>query len=60
MKLPFRHQSRWDRLREATLSAAMSPAIKQAGKVTLAVAGGAVATAIGSAAVSAARQRSQA
>ena len=59
MKLPFRHKSRWDRVRDSTLSAAMTPAMKQAGKVTLAVAGGAVATTIGSAAVSAARQRSQ-
>lgn len=30
MKLPFRHKSRWDRLRDSTLSATMTPAIKQA------------------------------
>lgn len=59
MKLLFWRKSRWDRLRNATVSTAMTPAMKQAGKVTAVVAGGAAATAIGSAAVSAARQRSQ-
>jgi len=59
MKLLFWRKSRWDRLREATVHTAMTPAVKQAGKVTAAVAGGAVATAISSAAVSAARHRSE-
>ncbi|HTW01687.1 MAG TPA: hypothetical protein VMF87_15415 [Streptosporangiaceae bacterium] len=59
MRMLFSRKSRWDRLRDATMHTAMTPAMKQAGKVTAAVAGGAVATTIGSAVVSAARHRSQ-
>jgi hypothetical protein len=59
MKLLFWRKSRWDRLRDAAVHTAMTSATKRAGRVTLGVAGGAIATAIGSAAVSAARERSQ-
>ena len=56
MKL-FQRKSRWERIMEAVTSAAARGGVREAGKVTVGVVGGAVAATVASAAVSAARDR---
>lgn len=53
----FRRKSKWDRIMDAVTSAAARGGIREAGKVTVGVVGGAVAATVASAAVSAARDR---
>jgi hypothetical protein len=53
----FRRKSRWDRIMDVVTSAAARGGIREAGKVTVGVVGGAVAATVASAAVSAARDR---
>lgn len=56
MKL-FRRKSRWDRIMDAVTSAVSRGGVREAGKVTVGVVGGALAATVASAAVSAARDR---
>ena len=56
MKL-FQRKSKWDRVMDAITSATARGSLREAGKVTVGVVGGAVAATVASAAVSAARDR---
>jgi hypothetical protein len=58
MKL-FRRKSRWDRIMNTVTSAASRGGVRDAGKVTVGVVGGAVAATVASAVVSAARDRDE-
>jgi hypothetical protein len=51
----FGRKSKWDRLRDVAVTTAASRSARQAGKVTLGLAGGAAAATLASAAVSAVR-----
>jgi hypothetical protein len=52
----FERKSNWDRLRDTAMAAATGGSARQAGKMVLTVAGGAVAVTIASAAVSSLRR----
>jgi len=51
----FGHKSNWDRIRETAMSAATGGGAREAGKLALTAAGGAVAVTLASAAVSSLR-----